>query len=41
MFGDFRKKRPSHETKRRWKDVVKSDVEAVGVGVRCVNIKMK
>ena len=32
LFGELRKKRPCHRTKKRWRDVAKSDVEAIGVG---------
>ena len=34
LFGELRKTRPRHGTKRRWRDVVKADVEAIGVGER-------
>ena len=29
LFGEFEKKRPSHGTKRRWRDVAAADVGAV------------
>ena len=32
LFGELRKKRPCHGTKKRWRDVAKSHVEAIGVG---------
>ena len=32
LFSELKKKRPFHGTKRRWRDVVKADVEAIGVG---------
>ena len=32
LFGELRKTRPRHGAKRRWRDVVKADVEAIGVG---------
>ena len=32
LFGELEKKRPFHGTKRRWRDVVKVDVEAIRVG---------
>ena len=31
LFGELRKKRPSHGTKRRWRDVATADIKAVGV----------
>ena len=31
LFGELRKTRPCDGTKRRWRDVVKSDVEGIGV----------
>ena len=34
LFGELRKTRPRHGTKRRWRDVVKADVDAIGVGDR-------
>lgn len=32
QFGELKKTRPRHGTKRRWRNVVKLDVEAIGVG---------
>ena len=32
LFGELEKKRPFHGTKRRWRDVVIVDVEAIRVG---------
>ena len=32
LFGDLRKTRPCKGTKKRWRDVVRSNVEAIGVG---------
>ena len=34
LFGELRGKRPCHGTKRRWRDVVRSDMEAIGAGDR-------
>ena len=34
LFGELRKRRPCHGTKKRWRDAAKSDVEAIGVGDR-------
>ena len=34
LFGELRKTRPCHGTKKRWRDVAKSDVEAIGGGDR-------
>jgi uncharacterized protein YbjT (DUF2867 family) len=31
LFGELEKKRPSHGTKRRWRDVVAADIKAAGV----------
>ena len=31
LFGELGKKRPSHGTKRRWRDVAAADIKAVGV----------
>ena len=31
LFGELGKKRPSHGTKRRWRDVATADIKAVGV----------
>ena len=33
LFGELQKKRPSHETKRRWRDVAAADIKAVDAGV--------
>ena len=32
LFSELKKKRPFHGTKRRWRDVIKVDVQAIGVG---------
>ena len=32
LFGELRGKRPCHRTKRRWRDVARSDMEAIGAG---------
>ena len=32
LFGELKKKRPCHGVKRRWRDAVNSDVNALGVG---------
>ena len=32
LFGEFEKKRPFHGTKKRWRDGVKSDLQAIGIG---------
>ena len=32
LFSELKKMRPFHGTKRRWRDVMKVDVEAIGVG---------
>ena len=34
LFGELRGKRPCHGTKRRWRDVARSDMEAIGAGDR-------
>ena len=34
LFGELRKKRPCHGTKRRLRDVVRSDVETICIGER-------
>ena len=34
LFGELRKRRPCHGTKKRWRDAARSDVEAIGVGDR-------
>ena len=34
LFGELRKKRPRHGTKKRWRDVARSNVEAIGTGER-------
>lgn len=34
LFGELRKKRPCHGVKRRWRDVARSNVEAIGVSDR-------
>ena len=31
LFGELEEKRPSHGTKRRWRDVVKSDLQVIGI----------
>ena len=31
LFAELKKKRPSHGTKRRWRDLVSSDLAAMGV----------
>ena len=31
LFGELEKKRPSHGTKKRWRDVAAADIKAVGV----------
>ena len=31
LFGELGKKRPSHGTKRRWRDVAAADIKAMGV----------
>ena len=31
LFGELKKKRPSHGTKRRWRDVAAADVKSVDV----------
>ena len=31
LFGELEKKRPSHGTKRRWRDVVAADIKAAGM----------
>ena len=30
LFGELEKKRPSHGTKRRWRDIAVTDIKAVG-----------
>ena len=32
LFGELEKKRPRHGTKKRWRDGVKADLQAIGVG---------
>jgi len=32
LFGELKGKRPCHRTKRRWRDVARSDMEAIGAG---------
>ena len=32
LFGELRGKRPCHRTKRRWRDIARSDMEAIGAG---------
>ena len=32
LFGELRGKRPCQGTKRRWRDVARSDIEAIGAG---------
>ena len=32
LFGELEKKRPSHGTKRRWRDIATTDIKAVGNG---------
>ena len=34
LFGELRKKRPCHGVKKRWRDVARSNVEAIG-GMNC------
>ena len=34
LFGEVRKKRPHHGVKKRWRDVARSNVEAIGVSER-------
>ena len=34
LIGELKKKRPCHGTKRRWRDVAKSNVEAIGISER-------
>ena len=31
LFGELRKKRPFHGTKRRWRDLASADLQAIGV----------
>ena len=31
LVGELEKKRPSHGTKKRWRDVVASDLQAIGI----------
>ena len=31
LFGELRKKRPCHGVKKRWRDVARSNAEAIGV----------
>ena len=33
LFGELERPRPRHGTKRRWRDLVAADVQAVGLGV--------
>jgi hypothetical protein len=32
LFGELEKRRPCHGTKKRWRDGVKSDLQATGIG---------
>ena len=32
LFGELQKKRPSHGTKRRWRDVAAADIKSVNAG---------
>ena len=34
LFGELRKKRPYHRVKKRWRDIAKTNVEAIGVSER-------
>ena len=34
LFGELSKKRPQHSTKKRWRDLVTSDVQCIGAGDR-------
>jgi len=36
IFGELQKKRPHHGTKRRWRDLVSSDLVELGVKQKCV-----
>ena len=33
LFGELERPQPRHSTKRRWRDLVEADVQAVGLGV--------
>ena len=38
LFGELSRTRPRHETKRRWRDVARSDAEAIGTSGSCYEL---
>lgn len=40
LFGELKKKRPGHGSKKRWRDLVLSVLQQLTVGTTCANIEL-